>query len=323
MGEGPDRQVIRVLCRSLDAALDKGDLAGAAALLERLRDQDPLGVPTRCCELDLLLRSGRLPEARALAGQLVEQFPGSPRVQLLAGRVAFAERNYGAALEHFSESERLHPANWTRRLLGQTLTNLGRFAEAETILREVVRSSPAAWKDLAWLFERQGDPARALEACDRYAEHRPGDPAIEQQRLRLRARAADPKDVVEEMDALLELGQKVDSAIVPEYFEGLIRSAAGERARRFVAESAPEWDARTRTRVAWSAYKLQCYDVAFDLFAATFRAHAGDAKFLTALEAAARRCGRIDRLRELYSAHAADFPPLHGRLIRLDRSAKR
>ena len=86
-----------VLRRNIAAALAARDLDRAEEALVRLKEEDPLALETRGLELELLLRRGRLAESTALASQLLQLFPGSARVQLLAGELAGAKKDYAAA----------------------------------------------------------------------------------------------------------------------------------------------------------------------------------------------------------------------------------
>ena len=70
-------------------------------------------------------------EAQRLAGQLVQAFPSSARVLLLAGRVAYRQKRYERALGLFEDSHRVHPHWRTHHWVGKALTQVGRFSEAE------------------------------------------------------------------------------------------------------------------------------------------------------------------------------------------------
>lgn len=66
-----------VLRRNLSHALRHGDLPQAAALLDRLKLEDPLALETRGLELEFLLRAGRLAEGGAII--VASAFPGRQR----------------------------------------------------------------------------------------------------------------------------------------------------------------------------------------------------------------------------------------------------
>lgn len=147
----------------------------------------PLSVETRCLRLEWLIRSRRLDEAHVLAEQLVVLFPASPRAQLLAGDLGFRRRDYASAERHLRESDALAPASWTRQLLAKTLSQLGRDRDAEALLLELVEERPKARLDLAWIYERRGETARALAEVGRVLRAFPDDAWAKRQKLRLEA----------------------------------------------------------------------------------------------------------------------------------------
>lgn len=309
-----------MLRRQVLDRLKSADLPGAAEALARLEQEDPLSRETRGLRLDHLIRVGRLEEAAMLAATLLELFPDSPRIRFLAGQAAYRAREYDAALEQFRESERLHPDGWTRVQIGCTLTQIGRFDEAEAVLTALTSRYVHAWRDLAWLHERKGDAARALEACERYLEHRADDPVARSQRTRLRARITAPAEFIDEVETLRDLGEDVSPELVPEYVDTLIRSGRSKEARQFLAEAGAALDPSIKARVAWIAYRLQAYDLALDYFIDVFPTHGRNVKLSTAMEAAARRVHRVDRVIALYAAHAVEDRRLYGRIKRLSGS---
>jgi len=171
-----------VCCRNLFKALSRGERDEAAVLLERLREEDPLSVETRGFELKLLLRGDKLQETERLAGQLVEQFPSSPRIPYLAGRFAYRRRDYHRDEERRTESHRLCANTYCRRFLGKTLTQLGRFDEAESILLGFVLKAVAKRLDSTPIFPESVCRSRF---CDRLL-----DPRIGQLETRVATRTA-------------------------------------------------------------------------------------------------------------------------------------
>lgn len=314
-----DGSLIHALRRAANQAIRAGEFEAADRVVARLEAADPRSLETRGLRLEVHLRTGRAAEARALLMHLLEHHSDSPRLQMLAGRFHYGEREYAEALHHLQESERLHSSSWTRRFVGRTLTQLGRFDEAEATLLGVVTNIPAARRELAWLYERRRDDARALAECERYLELAPEDTLARAQRRRLRARELSPEDLGEEVEGMLALGEDVAPEVVPEYVEGLFKTGEAARARAFVAKHAERWDDRVRTSVAWVTYRHQAFDVAFDLFATVFDLHRKNPKFINSFEAAARRADRIARAIALYERHAPSDPRLHGRIKRLSK----
>ena len=142
--------LVVALRENMRRALSGGSLKDAEDILIRLKSEDPLSQETRGLELELLLDSNRLIEASALAGQLSRLFPQSGRIAFLAGKVAYRLRNYKESELHFRESNRIYPHWRNQHWLGKTLTQLGRFDQAEALLLEVCGRTDAALLDLAW-----------------------------------------------------------------------------------------------------------------------------------------------------------------------------
>lgn len=319
----PSAQVTVVLRRNMWQALRRGAYADANEILARLKGDDPLSLETRGLELEYLVRSGRLDEAAALSGQLVDLFPASARVHYLAGQLAYRRKDYPKAHHHLRESLHLHPHWRTQHLLGRALTQAGHLDEAEAMLLDLVPQRPECLRDLAWLYERRGDDARALRTLESFLERHPRDAFARGQRLRLRARLMEAGELLEEVDTLLALGEAVPDEVLPAWFEALLRSGQGGRAREFVREQGRRLDVRFAARLAWTCYKLQAYDLAFELFAAAFPQDRGNPKFLSAIESAAARSGNVQTLLDLYRAQAPQDKRLYGRLRSLERRRPR
>jgi len=72
----------------------------------------------------------------------------------------------------------------------------------------------------------------------------------------------------------------------------------------------------------YQGYRLQTYDIAFELFAAAFAGGVSDDKQLSAFEAAAKRSGRVADLIALHEQAAPQRPSLHGRIRKLKQSLR-
>ncbi|MEW6367842.1 MAG: tetratricopeptide repeat protein [Acidobacteriota bacterium] len=312
-------RIATVLHRNMAAALRKGDLEQAESILEHLKREDPLSVQTRGLELEYILESGRLDEASALSSQLLNLFPTSPRIHYIAGLIDYRRRDYPAAELHLTESQRLHPHWRTEYWIGRTLTQAGRFEEAEATLLRILPQYPGCRMDLAWLYERKQDFARALQHIQAHVKENPRDARAAAQLERLRARSMSPADLQDEVETLIDLGEDVSPAVLPEYLETLLRTGQGSKARAIVQQRVQDMDARLATRLAWTCYSLQAYDMALQLFMKSFAENRTNFKFLAAIEAAADRCGRLQELIRLYRANAAEVRSLYGRIQRLDK----
>lgn len=308
-----------VLRRNMSAAMGAGDLSQAALILERLKEEDPLSVETRGMELEYLLRTGRLREARVVADQLLQTFPASPRIHYLAGQVAYRLKDYKEAAERFRESNRIRHHWRSSMLLAKSLTQLALFDEAASIYESLLPDHPECYTDLGWLYERREDYGRALAAIETCLKHDPDNQWAQAQRLRLRARVMDPAELVRETDQLLEFGEELAEAIVPQYVEALFRTGRPAELRNFISQRRATLRPQLAAATAWVCYRYQAYDLAFDLFTTAFPANVTNVKFLSAMEFAATRSGRIAEIIRLYTAHASEDRRLFGRAQKLSR----
>lgn len=311
--------VILLLRRNLARALRERRSDDGRQLLERLRELDPLAVETRGSELELLLLDGRLDEADTLARQLLELFPASARIHLLAGQLAYRRRTYVQAVELLTEAERLSPHTATRHWLGKALTQAGKLSDAEAMLVPLATEHPPVRTDLAWLYERMGRPERAAEILQGVLQENPANTWVEEQLQRLRAHSLPPDRVLQEVELLIELGEQVPPALLPEYLDSLLAQAHIDRARALVAESESAIPTRTLVRMAWVCHQRLAPDLACRLFLRVLPEQPDNPKLLAALEADALRAGRAEELAEAYRALARRHPALFGRLRNLMR----
>jgi tetratricopeptide (TPR) repeat protein len=303
------------------SALKKGDLSEAALLLERLQQEDPLSVSTRGLELEYLLRCERLREASSLAEQLLRLFPSSPRIHYLAGRVAYRRKEYRQATECFRESLRIRPGWQSSWYLAKALTQLAEFDEAALLLEALLPDHPECYQDLAWLCERQEKPEAALAALENYLRAFPQSEWAKAQQVRLRARIMDPQELVNETRSVMEFGEELAESLVPQFLEALFRTGQLAQARQFLAERGRSLSTQGAASSGWTCYRYQAFDLAMDLFVPAFAAQRGNVKFLSAIEFAAARSGRLPELIRLYETHAGDDRRLFGRLRNLKRRA--
>jgi len=306
-----------VVGRNLRRAIREGRLEDAASLLERLRREAPLEVQTRGLELEYLLAAGRLDEARALADQLILDFPASARIFFLAGRTAYARREYGKALERFEEAGRLAPHWRVRYWTGKTLTQLGRLDEAEPVLLGLVEEHPFVAPALAWLYERRGAVEEAIAVLRPYLNDHPGDRFAAAQLERLEARALGPERLSEEVETLLELGEEIPPPLLAGHVEALLQAGRGPEVRELMASVRGGLEPRVALQIAWICHRNGMPDLACSLFLEQLPSRPGDVKLQAALEKDARLAGRMDRLLDVYRELAPQNPRLWGRIRRL------
>lgn len=310
--------LLRILVRALHRALAAGALDEAEATVARMESEAPLAVETRGARAELLLRQGRMQEAEPILEALLAHRPDSARVQLLAGRQRYAQRQYQAALNHFRQSERLHGAPVIERWIGKTLTQLGRFDEAAATLERLAEAGHDVLSDLAWLAERRGEFDRGIRLLDRRLQTRPDDEFASAQRARLQAKKLAPGEMIEEVDTMRALGVEVPESLLSEYVANLLRMGRSEDVRRLLAELAPTPPKLAGT-LAWACHGQGKYDLAFELFLRGLPANLTYAKYFAAMEKAADLSGRIEDLLEGYERAAESHPALHGRIKRVRR----
>ena len=317
------RAILETLKHNMRQALGQGRVEEAKEILARLRQEDPVNPDTRGLELEFYLDTDRLDEAAALARQLCHLFPDSGHILFLTGKVAYRQKHYEEAEARFRESLRVFPHYYTQQWLGKTLTQSGRFEEAESLLLSAGEHNRLVLLDLAWLYERKNDLAAALKACDAYLEHNPDDAFAGEQRVRIRARMQEPEALIEEMSALADLGEQPSDALFPEYVQKLFETGQGPRAREEISARMKTLEARPAVRVAWVCYRAQAYDLAAALFLSQLQANHSNYKYLNALESAAVRCNRLSQVLEAYQGLVTEAGHLHGRCRSLAKRVQR
>ncbi len=316
------KAIIGTLQHNMRQALGAGRLKEAEAILARLQKEDPLSAATRGFELEFYLNSERFSEAEALAEQLCRLFPDSARILFLAGKLDYRRKRYPEAEARFRESLRLYPSRQTQYWLGKTLTQSGKFDEAESLLHLALEHQRLALLDLAWLYERKNDLEAALRALDEFLSEDPDNAYAAQQRIRIRAKMLEPEELVSEMGVLAGLGEEVPPSLFPEYVERLFQTGQSPMAREEIASRMRELDPKNAVRLAWICYKAQAYDLACTLFLAHLDGNRSNIKYLTALEAAADKCGRLKEVAEAYKPFLSQSGQFYGRLRSLARRGR-
>jgi len=314
--------IIETLRQNLRLALQRHSFAEAEQILAHLKKEDPLSAQTRGFELELYLESNRLPEAAILADQLCRAFPDSARIHFLAGKLEYRRKHYEAAESHLRESQRIYPSPQTQYWLGKTLTQNGRFDEAEALLLSVRDRNSWAWLALAWLYERKNDFDAALKACDAFLELNPANSFAMEQRARIRAKMLDPDALIEEAEALADFGEAMPEGVFPEFVQRLFETGQAPRAREEIASHLQSLEPRDCVKLAWTCYRFQAYDLACTLFLAQLKSNLPNFKYLAALEAAARKCGRLAQVLDAYHPLCAEARHLYGRCRLLARREK-
>jgi tetratricopeptide (TPR) repeat protein len=307
------------LKRNIKLSLRKKDLSRAKEGLEELQRHDLLGVETRGLELEYLIEIGQLQDAATLAIQLVNLFPASSRIQFLAGRLAYRQKDYVRALPFFEESYRLYPSWRSEWFIGKSQTQAGNFEAAEPLFLRLIDEHPACLKDLAWLYERKNEFARAQSVVNQYLRHFPQDALARQQLQRLQAHALPMADVLDEVETLSSFDEDIPVALLCEYVETRLTRGEGDAVRKWLLPRIEEMNARDAQSVGWVCHRLNAFDLSFELLLKNFTAQRGNFKYLGALESSAEKSGQMERLIEIYEQYADEDKRFYGRMKRLTR----
>jgi serine/threonine protein kinase/tetratricopeptide (TPR) repeat protein len=99
-------------------------------------------------------RPGTLTLETEAAKRAQELAPDLPETHLALGRVAYAQREFDKALEHFEKAQRLQPSGDAAHFIGATLRRLGKWQDAlnhyEDARRLFSRAYPSYWYDLGY-----------------------------------------------------------------------------------------------------------------------------------------------------------------------------
>lgn len=316
------RALLETLRQNFRQALRRRDFGEAAEILSRIVKEEPLSVETRGCELELDIESGKIPEANLLADQLCRTFPDSARILFLAGKLAYRQKHYDLAEARFRESRRIYPSSQNQYWLGKTLTQIGRFDEAEPLLLAIREENPWSLLDLAWLHERRNDLEAALQCVGEFIQRHPGNSFAIQQQVRIRAKMLEPEALMEEVKALTDYGEGLPDALFPDFVDKLFETGETQRARDEIRKRHDSMQAKDGVKVAWVCYQRQAYDLACTLFLAHLRSNVSNFKYLAALEAAARKSNRLPQVIEAYRPLCAEARHLYGRCKLLAKRRK-
>lgn len=122
-----------------EAALAKGDLAGAIRELEAERKVNPLDGETYSRLGDAYLRSGQYPEAQQALNRAVLLQPNATGPYILLGQTFLKMKQPIQALQYLDRAEKMDPSNYiTHNLLGQAYKATGQLAEANRQFKLVV-----------------------------------------------------------------------------------------------------------------------------------------------------------------------------------------
>lgn len=148
----PASPVLDGLCERGLAALRRGDLAEAVALLREAAAAEPDSPEVLCAFGNALRQAGQAGEAVAVLRRIVAAAPGLAATHIALGDALGATGRHGAALGCYGTAVRLAPENGhAHAALGKALLQLRRFAEAAESCARAVQfghATPGAWSNL-------------------------------------------------------------------------------------------------------------------------------------------------------------------------------
>lgn len=311
-----------VLKRNIRQLINQKDWVQAYQLLQQLKEQDSFSKETQGLEYEYLIKSSQFQDAQSLSTRLLDWYPDSSRIYFLTGLLYYNQKQYEKALPNFQESQNLYFAISTQRYIGKTLTQIGRFAEAEASLQSCLSHQFWILKDLAWLYERQLQYPRAIDAMNRYLEHDPDNRYVKAQLQRLKTKQLSHEEIQEEIESLSELDEIIPTHLMVEHFQALIQQGKIQLARQWVRQHVEQWDARTSLDIAWISYRFNLYDIAFQFFIQNFEQQQHKFKFLNALESTSKKIAKQLELAKVYDNFAPNNEKLYGRKKTLLKSIK-
>ncbi len=317
MNDGNNTAFLLPLQRNIVKWIRQGDWSAAEEGITELKKSDPLSLDTRGLELDYLIAVDRHEDAESLARQLINLFPASSRIHLLAGKLAYKQKNYVSALPFFEESYRLYPNRYTERYIGKTLTQAGDFSRAEPILVRLASSQAIVLKDLAWLYERKNQFSKAQEAIRRYLKYNPRDEYAKSKLQQLQAHALPADQVIDEVQTLTDFDEEIPVGLLTEYTKVMLEKGRGGELRSWMQPQIPDMKNKDALQAGWVCHKLKAYDLAFELLIKDFASQYVNIKYRGAIELSAQNCGQLERLIELYEQYAERDHKFYGRATRL------
>lgn len=276
---------IQPLLSRLGDMVDGGRLAGARALLAAVKSQSGDTAAVMEIEACLLMREGRNDDAIALLDTAIARSPESATLRARRAEARFHANDQWGAAADAAEAVILDPTSvGTKALLGISLIELGRHADAAACLNEALGSRPdnADYRRaLATALERDGQGPAAADVLFEGMRRTPGDPSLRTAAIMQRMRERRFQDAADIADAARHDGV-VDACILGLYGHALSSLGHHERASEMYREAlklGPE-DPYVRHLVTASGVMpganrapAAYLETVFDGYAARFEAH--------------------------------------------------
>ncbi len=168
-----------VVLLSVASAIQMVYWANNVLLFDRATRIAPAFVPGYNALGEALATRGRMKEARFVMQQVVKADPQNPQALFNLGLGSFLDGNYTEAEQYLSRAASLNRGDSdTFGLLAESRIRLGKFAEAESDIRQAIRLKsykPGYHRVLALSLEGQGKLSEALVAAEEEIRANPGD----------------------------------------------------------------------------------------------------------------------------------------------------
>jgi tetratricopeptide (TPR) repeat protein len=166
----PTRSAASFLAEA-QAALMRGDYAGAITSYERVASLDPQNPEPYVVKSRLFLIEGNIEAAHSTAAKAVELAPSDPDALAALARAEDWLGNYENAMRYALDAYELQPDNpETLAIISEIYTDEGNIAQAQFYIDEALAIDPdhvLALRNQAYLLERQGQAVEAIDALEK------------------------------------------------------------------------------------------------------------------------------------------------------------
>lgn len=187
----------------------------AVGILEKARSRFPDSIVILSRLMTFYSRAERFEDALAAGRAVLALDPRYFDALFLSGTILARQGKWEDALRSYERALEIEPENRTLRMRrAVTLAALGRTKKAILVLEEILREAPrepAAYSDLARLYEKEGNIPMALENAEKVVELDPSPGAYRAFAILL-AKAGNMKEAVRWLRRYLETAPATDAA---------------------------------------------------------------------------------------------------------------
>jgi predicted Zn-dependent protease len=179
-----------------------------------------------------MLSAGKTSEALGLLAQAASAAPENARYQSVYGEALLAAGSKDEALARFADAARLDPQGF-RIQYGRALITAGREAEAASVLEGALGAdgggNPGLAEELAKIYYKTGNYAKAAPLLDKAIESRPADPVLRQEAAYAASQTGNKARAEELYKSVLEIAPGADVSRI-RLSEMLFEQGKGEEA---------------------------------------------------------------------------------------------